>query len=414
MSESRNYTNKSRLSFSLRIARRYLFSPKSHNAINIISGISATGVAVGTMALVIVLSVFNGFEALIGDMFSAFDPDLKITAVQGKTFDAGSASFDEIRKMPEVAVFTEVVEENALLRFGEKQMPATIKGVTNNFSDLTQIDSIIYDGEFVLFDGAFERAVPGVGVAAKLGMGAHFVDPLYIFAPKRSTKINLLRPETSLNQAGTFLSGIFAVNQLQYDDQYVLVSIGLARELFEYDSTTVSAIELKVKAGSDIAKVQKEIKNKTGETFYVKDRYEQQESFFRIMKIEKWITFLILSFILLIASFNIIGSLSMLIIDKKDDIQTLKHLGADNGLIKTIFLFEGWMISAVGALAGLVIGTVICLIQQYFGLVKMGSGYVVEAYPVVLQPADTVLVFVTVLIMGLLAAWYPVHYINKK
>ena len=414
MSESQNYTNKSRLSFSLRIARRYLFSPKSHNAINIISGISATGVAVGTMALVIVLSVFNGFEALIGDMFSAFDPDLKITAVQGKTFDAGSARFDEIRKMPEVAVFTEVIEENALLRFGEKQMPATIKGVTNNFSDLTQIDSIIYDGEFVLFDGAFERAVPGVGVAAKLGMGAHFVDPLYIFAPKRSTKINLLRPETSLNQAGTFLSGIFAVNQLQYDDQYVLVSIGLARELFEYDSTTVSAIELKVKPGSDIEKVQKEIISKTGETFYVKNRYELQESFFRIMKIEKWITFLILSFILLIASFNIIGSLSMLIIDKKDDIQTLKHLGADNGLIKTIFLFEGWMISAVGALAGLVIGTVICLIQQYFGLVKMGSGYVVEAYPVLLQPADTLLVFVTVLIMGLLAAWYPVHYINKK
>jgi len=414
MSESRNHTNKRRLSFSLRIARRYLFSPKSHNAINIISGISATGVAVGTMALVIVLSVFNGFEALIGDMFSAFDPDLKITAVQGKTFDAGSARFDEIRKMPEVAVFTEVIEENALLRFGEKQMPATIKGVTDNFRELTQIDSIIYDGEFVLFDGAFERAVPGVGVAAKLGMGAHFVDPLYIFAPKRSTKINLLRPETSLNQAGTFLSGIFAVNQLQYDDQYVLVSIGLARELFEYDSTTVSAIELKVKPGSDIEKVQKEIISKTGETFYVKDRYEQQESFFRIMKIEKWITFLILSFILLIASFNIIGSLSMLIIDKKDDIQTLKHLGADNKLIKTIFLFEGWMISAVGALAGLVIGTVICLIQQYFGLVKMGSGYVVEAYPVVLQPADTLLVFVTVLIMGLLAAWYPVHYINKK
>lgn len=414
MSESRNYTNKSRLSFSLRIARRYLFSPKSHNAINIISGISATGVAVGTMALVIVLSVFNGFEALIGDMFSAFDPDLKITAVQGKTFDAGSARFDEIRKMPEVAVFTEVIEENALLRFGEKQMPATIKGVTDNFRELTQIDSIIYDGEFVLFDGAFERAVPGVGVAAKLGMGAHFVDPLYIFAPKRSTKINLLRPETSLNQAGTFLSGIFAVNQLQYDDQYVLVSIGLARELFEYDSTTVSAIELKVKPGSDIAKVQKEIINKIGDTFFVKNRYEQQESFFRIMKIEKWITFLILSFILLIASFNIIGSLSMLIIDKKDDIQTLKHLGADNGLIKSIFLFEGWMISAVGALAGLVIGTVICLIQQYFGLVKMGSGYVVDAYPVVLQLTDTVLVFITVLVMGLLAAWYPVHYINKK
>lgn len=414
MAEKDTKTTQRRLSFSLRIARRYLFSKKSHNTINIISAISATGVAVGTIALVIVLSVFNGLEAMIGNMFSAFDPDLKITAVQGKTFDSNSKTFEDIRNMSEVAVFTEVIEENALLHFGEKQMPAIVKGVSDNFGELTQIDSIIYDGEFVLFDGAFERAVPGVGVAGKLGLGAHFVDPLYIFAPKRTTKINLLRPETSLNQASTFLSGIFAVNQMQYDDQYVLVSLNLARELFEYDNTTVSAIELKIKPGTDIAKVQKKIKNLTGDIFFVKNRYEQQESFFRIMKIEKWITFLILSFILLIASFNIIGSLSMLIIDKKVDIQTLRHLGADTQLIKTIFLFEGWMISAVGALAGLFIGTTISLIQQHFEIVKMGSGYVVDAYPVVLQPTDTLLVFFTVLVMGLFASWYPVHYISKK
>ena len=222
------------LSFSFRIARRYLFSKKSHNAINIISGISAAGVAIGTMALVCVLSVFNGFETLISDMFSAFDPDLKITLTHGKTFDVNSKEFNELHKMKSVAYFTEVVEENALLRFKDKQMPATIKGVSKDFEKMTRIDSIMYDGRFVLFDGAFQRAVPGVGVASILGLGAHFIDPLYIYAPKRTSKINLLRPENSFNQTGTFVSGIFSVKQLQYDDHYVFVSIDLARNLFEY------------------------------------------------------------------------------------------------------------------------------------------------------------------------------------
>ena len=402
------------LSFSFYIAKRYLFSKKSHNAINIISGISAAGVGVGTMALVCVLSVFNGFESLIANMFSAFDPDLKITLTHGKSFDVNSPEMSEIRKLKSVAYFTEVVEENALLRFKDKQMPATIKGVSQDFRKMTRIDSIMYDGEFTLYDGAFQRAVPGIGVANILGLGTHFIDPLLIYAPKRTAKINLLRPENSFNQVGTFISGVFSVQQLQYDDHYVLVSIDLARDLFEYDKNKVSSVELKFANGVDQEKIQKQIISKLSNRFQVKNRYEQQESFFKIMLIEKWITYLILCFILLIASFNIIGSLSMLIIDKKADIETLRNLGANNQLIKRIFLYEGWMISAVGAVFGIGLGTLLCLIQEHFGFLKLGSGYVVDAYPVVTNLMDSVLVLVTVLLMGFLAAYYPVRYIKKE
>ena len=286
----------------------------------------------------------------------------------------------EIRKLKSVAYFTEVVEENALLRFKDKQMPATVKGVSDDFRKMTRIDSIMYDGEFTLFDGAFQRAVPGVGVASILGLGVHFIDPLLIYAPKRTAKINLLRPENSFNQVGTFVSGIFAVQQLQYDDHYVLVSISLARDLFEYEKTKVSAVEIKLADGVDQQKIQQQIKAKLGDRFQVKNRYEQQESFFKIMLIEKWITYLILCFILLIASFNIIGSLSMLIIDKKADIETLRNLGANNQLIKRIFLYEGWMISAVGAVFGIGLGTLICLLQEHFGILKWNWGYVRSNY----------------------------------
>lgn len=412
--KSSNVFKISGLSFSFRIARRYLFSKKSHNAINIISGISATGVAVGTMALVVVLSVFNGFGSLISEMYSAFDPDLKITLAQGKTFDVNAPAFSEIKKLKSVAVFTQVIEENALLKFKDKQMPVTIKGVSDDFEKMTRIDSIMYDGKFQLYDGGFERAVVGSGVAAILGLNAHFIDPLYIYAPKRTSEINLLNPENSFNQEGTFVSGIFSVKQLEYDDHYVLVSIRLARRLFEYDANTVTSVELKLANNADKDKVQEQIKSILGKRFNVLNRYEQQADFFKIMKIEKWMTFLILCFILLIASFNIIGSLSMLIIDKKADIVTLRNLGADNHLIKQIFLFEGWLISIVGAVSGIFIGTLLCLLQEYFGLLKLGSNYVVDAYPVVTNATDILLVFVTVLLMGFVAAYYPVRYLKTK
>ena len=416
MSQSEsNFKDKiSGLSFSVRIARRYLFSKKSHNAINIISGISAGGVAIGAMALVCVLSVFNGFEGLITDMFSNFDPDLKITLTHGKTFQDNTKEFNELRKMKSVVFFTEVVEENALLRFRDKQMPATIKGVSDDFERMTLIDSVMYDGSFILYDGAFQRSIPGLGVASTLSLSARFIDPLIIYAPKRSSKINLLRPENSFTQIPTFVSGIFSVKQAVYDEHYVLVSLSLARNLFEYDKNTVSSVELKLAKAANKDEVQKQIRDLLGPDYQVKNRYEQQENFFKIMKVEKWITYLILCFILLIASFNIIGSLSMLIIDKRADIDILRNLGANNKLIKRIFLFEGWMISAVGAFSGIVLGSLVCLLQQHFGLLKLGSGYVVEAYPIVTNVFDIFLVFVTVLTMGFLAAYYPVRYIKTK
>ena len=398
--------------FATWVARRYLFSRKSHNAINIISGIAALGVGIGTMALICVLSVFNGFDSLIQGMFSTFDPDLKITVSQGKTFDINTPEWEKVKKLNNVAYFTEVIEENALLRFRDKQMPATIKGVSDDFQKMTKIDSIMFDGKFLLYDGAFQRAVPGVGVASILGLGANFIDPLYIYAPKRTSHINLLHPENSFNQIGTFVSGIFSVKQLQYDDHYVLVSIELARDLFEYQPNKVSSIELKLKDNIKTLDAQKKIKNILGGNFEVKDRYEQQEDFFKILKIEKWITYLILCFILLIASFNIISSLSMLIIDKKQDIQTLRNLGAEQQLIRRIFLFEGWLISAVGAVLGIIMGLLLCLLQQHFGILKLGTGYVVDVYPVLVNFWDVLLVFMTVLLMGFLAAYYPVRYID--
>lgn len=403
----------SRLKFSLRIAGRYLFSKKSHNAINVISGISSAGVAVGTIALVVVLSIFNGFELLFSDLFSAFDPDLQISLKQGKQFSIDTPEFEAVKKSEGIAVFTEVVEENALLRYKEKQMPVLVKGVSDDFKQMTRIDSIMFDGEFMLYDGAFERSVVGAGIAATLGLSAYAIDPLYIYAPKRTSKINLLRPDQSFNQSGTFISGIFSVQQNEYDNQYVLVSLDLAQALFEYQANEVSAVELKLLPFADTQKVKNDLQKLLGDEFSVKDRYEQQEAYFKIMQVEKWITYLILSFILLIASFNIIGSLSMLIIDKKEDIITLRNLGADQKLIRQIFLLEGWMISAVGAVVGIIIGTILSFLQEKIGFIKLGPGFIVENYPVVIQFSDILLVFFTVLVMGFFAAWYPVRYIRS-
>lgn len=371
------------------------------------------GVAVGTMALVIVLSVFNGFELLFADLFSAFDPDLKISLKVGRQFSIDTPDFEGLKTYSAVEVFTEVVEENALLKYKEKQLPAMVKGVSEaEFQQMSDIENLLLDGDFVLYDGAFERSVAGAGIAATFGMTAYSIDPLYIYAPKRTSQVNLLRPEQSFNQSATFISSVFSVQQAEYDNEYVLVSLDLARELFEYEEDEVTAVELKLSKSAEPKKAQRAIQKLVGDDFAVKNRYEQQESYFNIMKIEKWITFLILAFILLIASFNIIGSLSMLIIDKKDDIQTLRNLGADNQLIRKIFLLEGWMISAVGALIGIVLGLTLSLLQEKVGIIKLGTGFIIENYPSVTQFSDVILVFITVLIIGFFAAWYPVRYIK--
>lgn len=399
--------------FALWVAKRYLFSKKSHNAINIISAISAMGVCIGTVALISVLSVFNGFEGLIQGMFSAFDPDLKISLVEGKTFNANTPEFIQVKKHGAVASYAEEIAETALLRFGDRQMPVKVLGVSDDFQKVTNIDSILYDGVFSLYDGAFERAVVGIGVANKLGINVHLIDPLVIYAPKRTEKINIVRPETSFNEESAFTSGVFLVNQPEYDDQNVLVSLSMAQKLFEYNENTVSNIQLKIKPGSNLKSVKKELQHIVGKNFKVLNKYEQQEDFFKITKIEKWITYLILCFILLIATFNIIGSLSMLILEKKEDIEILRSLGADESLIKRIFLFEGWLISALGAVVGLILGIIIILIQQHFGILKLGGdNYVVDAYPVVLKFSDILISFASVVVMGFLASVYPVKYIS--
>jgi ABC-type lipoprotein release transport system permease subunit len=397
------------------IARRYLFSRKSHNAINLISMVSVCGIAVATLAMVCALSVFNGFHDLVQDMFGAFDPELKITPAKGKVFDISDPAIQQIAKMPEIAVFSECLEDNVLVKYGDKQVPAVMKGVPDNFSRLTEIDSITIDGTFKLSDELNSYVAFGVGLVANLGVNASFIYPVEIYAPKRNEKVNMANPASSFSMEQAYIGSVFMVNQPVYDNQYLIVPLSLARELLRYE-TEASAVELKLKDHADIAGVQKKIRETLGDAYLVKNRYEQQENSFRMMSIEKWMTFLILCFIMVIAIFNVVGSLSMLIIEKKKDIVTLRNLGAGDKLITGIFLIEGWMIPVIGGLIGIAIGLILCLAQQTFGLLKLGnqSGvFVVDAYPVRVVASDVFFILITVVALGFLAAIYPVKRISS-
>jgi len=402
--------------YELRIAWRYLFAPKSTNAINIVSGVSAAAVCVITAAIICLMSVMNGFKELVEDMFSNFDPQLRITATSGKVFDTHTPRFDALRAIPEVDIYAETIEETGLIEFNDKQVPARIKGVDTTFQALTNIDSIMFSGKFVVFDGAFDNAVLGVGLANQLGIAVGFIKPIHIYTPRRTARVNLLRPDKSFNQASAFLSGIFTVQQVKYDETYMLISLPLARQLYEYDDNFASAVEIKLKDNASEQKTKHKIRELLGDDFIVADRYEQQQDFFRIMQVEKLLTNILLIFILLIATFNIIGSLSMLIIDKSADIQTLNSLGATEKSIQRIFLYEGWLISSLGALCGIVIGTILSLMQDYFGIIKLGNGeeYVIPAYPVDVQISDIFLTMFIVLLLGYLAAWIPANKIKSK
>ena len=403
------------------IARRYLFSKKKHNAINIISGISVCGVALATLALVCTLSVFNGFQDMVAGFFTAFDPELKITIREGKVFEPQGAAFQEVRSLPEIGVWTETLEENAMVQYKDRQAMAIIKGVEDNFEELTSIDSLLYGaGEFILHDSIVDYGVLGVELISELGTGLQFVDPLQVYAPKRNVRVNMANPSASFNRDYLFSPGVvFVVNQQKYDARYILTSLSFARNLFNYD-TEVSAVELKLKPGADVTAVQRKIARILGDEFVVLDRYEQQADVFRIMEIEKLISYLFLTFILMIACFNVIGSLSMLIIDKRADVVTLRNLGANDKLITRIFLLEGRMISFFGAIIGVGLGLVLCFIQQEFGLIALGGGsgaagnFVVDAYPVSVHAWDIVLVFLTVLVVGFLSVWYPVRYLSRR
>ena len=399
----------------LKIAWRYLFAKKQYNAIHIISGISAAAVGVVTAAMVCVLSVMNGFGVMVEQLFSQFDPDIRIEAVSGKSFHDQGERFDALRQLSEVAMVSQSIEETALLQFEDKQMPVRLYGVDSVFPPLTHIENIITEGHYEVYDGAFDRAVLGQGLAWQMGIGARFISPLQLYAPKRNAKVNMLRPDQSFNDEVCFIAGTFAVQQVKYDNEVMLVDIDLTRRLLDYGNYEVSALLIKVAPHTSVKQAKKAIQSLLGEGFAVLDRYEQQADFFRILRVEKLLTTLLLVFILLIASFNIIGSLSMLIIDKQTDIQTLSHLGANKKMIQRIFLFEGWLISALGAMVGLAIGLIVCLAQEHLGILKLGNGteYVVSAYPVAVQTTDVLIVAAVVLTLGFLAAWIPARKVQE-
>ena len=393
----------------LKIAWRYLFAKKSHNAINLVSGVSAVGVAVATAALVCVLSVLNGFNVVLENLFSRFDPDILISPVEGKTFSSSTNAFLSVRQMSDVAVFTEMVKERAMITYKDHQTPAEVLGVDSTFRSLTDIDSIITDGYYEVYDGAFNRCVMGRGLAAQLGVNAHFVGAVRLYAPQRTGRVNILRPDKALNKETCYMAGTFAVNQTEYDDRLVIVSTDCARSLFGFAEDEVSAVGLRVTDGANINRVKKAVRSALGDTYKVQDRYEQQEDFFRIARIEKLLCAILLVFILVIAAFNCISSLSMLMLEKQQDVGVLRSMGAHKGMIRRVFLYEGWLISLLGAAVGMIGGLLICLSQQQWGWLKLGNGsdYVINAYPVHVEAGDLLLITLIVCTIGFVAAWIP-------
>jgi lipoprotein-releasing system permease protein len=406
------------VNYELFIARRYLFAKKSHHAINIISGISVLGVAVATMAMVVTLSVFNGFQDLVADLFTAFDPELRITLTDGQAVSTKDPALLQLKKHQAVAVYTPVLEGQALVVQDGRQQVVTIKGVADNITEQGHIQDILYgDGSFCLHADVLEYGILGIQLAQQLGLSAYFENPLQVYAPKPGERVNIGNPLSSFNHGELQSPGVvFVVQQAKYDANYILTSLGFAQRLFERQGR-LSGVEIKLKEGTNTDNAKQELQALLGERFKVQDRYEQQNDIFRVMRIEKLISHVFLSFILLVACFNIIGSLSMLMIDKRQDIRTLRSLGATDKQISTIFRLEGHIISLAGALLGLLLGGILCWAQQEFGLVSMGGSeglYIVDAYPVSVYLTDILLVLVTVLLVSWLAIWYPVNYLSKK
>ncbi len=400
------------MNLSLFISKRYLFAKKSTNLINIISALSVLGVTVMTMALIVILSVFNGFDSLIKSFFNAFDPDLKITLAEGKVFPSNDSIIKQIKTFDGIFSFTEVLEENAMLEYDNKQDIARLKGVSDNYTETSGIDSMIINGVFTLKDEHGEYAVLGHLLANRLSLNLNLIKPIKIVAPKRNSQPSLTNLDV-FNTKSIFPIGIFSVLQDDYNTETIIVPIDFARNLLEY-TDEVSSIEIKLKTGVDALMFQKKLEDKLKKTFVVKNRFQQHEFLYKVMQTEKWAIFLILSFILIIASFNLTGSLTMLIIDKKKDIITLQNMGATNKLIRNIFLIEGWLISIIGAFAGLILGAIIAMIQLKFGIIRFPESFIVTNYPVEMQIMDFIYVFSTVVMIGFIASWYPVRYITRK
>lgn len=407
------------MNFPFFVARRYLFSKKSTHVINVISSISVIGVAVATMALVIVLSVFNGFHDLVATLFTSFDPQLKVVPVEGKTAPADDPILTQIRQLPQVDVATETVEDQALAVYQGRQTMVKIKGVDDNFAEMSHITDILYgDGTFSLHAANLQYGTLGIRLAQTLGVGAQWDGFLKIYAPKKEGQlVDMANPSDgfvadSLNSPGV----LFAVKQSKYDKNYIVTSISFARNLFGQQGM-VSDLEIRLKPGSNLDAVKEEMQQIAGSKYRVLDRFEQQEDTFKIMSIEKLMAYIFLTFILVVACFNIIGSLSMLIIDKKNDVVTLRNLGANDKQITRVFLFEGRMIAVIGAVIGIGLGLLLCLLQQQYGFVRLGDSegsFIVDAYPVSVHYTDVAIIFFTVIAVGWLAVWYPVRALSKR
>lgn len=392
------------------IAKRYLISKKSHNAINIISGISVGGICIGTMALVIVLSGFNGLSTLVQSLYNSFDADIAITVKRGKTFEVGRPEIQKIRAIPDIVYFTEVMEGNALLKYNDKQSIATIKGVSPDFQKMSGFDTLVREGSF---DISKNSIILGKGLAYILQATTNnLFTPLSIYAPKRGSISSSLDPEEGLNELKCYPAGLFSISD-EFDNQYVIMNITKARELLDYRDE-VTSLELGLKKGSNVEQVQAEIVRILGDAYTVKNRQQQNELLYKTLKSEKLWVFIILVFILVIATFNVIGSLTMLIIEKKKDISILRSMGADMLLVRRIFLFEGMLITSIGAISGLLLGLLICWVQITFHVVKFSEGYVVDAYPMEIQWNDILVISGVVMLIGLFAAWYPVRVFTKQ
>ncbi|MCT4587522.1 MAG: FtsX-like permease family protein [Carboxylicivirga sp.] len=398
------------------IAKRYLYAKKSQNIINLISMISVFGVLTGSMALVIVLSVFNGVHGFMGELYTAFDPNLKVIPASGKVISTDSINYEQLKQHKDIECISEVFEHQALLKFRQRKIPGIIMGVDSAFNKVSSIDSIIIDGKYELKYKSEYRGVIGRRLADQLAIRLNFVTPLSMYVPKRLGNVNLMTPQNSFKQDYINPTGMFAVNQEEYDGQYLIIDIDKARRLLQYDNTIITSLAIKIKEGVDIARAEKAIQSIVGDQMDVLNQQEQHAAFYKVMKVEKLMAYLILSFIIAIAAFNIVANLAMLIYEKKDSIFTLKSMGADKQLITRIFMTEGWLISLVGIIIGSLLGVALVLIQQHFGIVKfMGDGnYITDAYPVILKWFDVVIVIITVSIISALAAWYPVRVIVGK
>lgn len=399
---------------TIQFALRYIFSKKSTQAINVLSRISMVGMGGGAMALIVILSIFNGFENLVVSLYNAFQPSIKIDLKEGKYFSSERINTTELYKMKGVIAISKTIEENAYFKYGEKESIGTIKGVDQAFLQVTQLDSFIVYGNGQLTDGEHDYAIVGAGIDAALNVETdEGYKQIGVYLPKKNASLTNL-PQDAFNSSYLIPSGIFSIQQ-EFDEKYIIAPLAFVQYLAEIDENQITSIEIKTTPESS-DEIQSILEKKYGNQFKIRNRIQQNETLYRIMKIERWAVFAILSFVLLIISFNILGSLSMLVIEKKKDISILKAMGAQNHQIKKIFIAEGLMQSMIGALVGVAIGCIICLLQQYFGFVKLGGSgtFVIDAYPVDIQILDIFLVFVIITSISFIASIYPAIKASKQ